>query len=79
MATFNASAFKNKPEIAGGRPEGSSDPHIFMPSYILGANPTVDAIKRGVCAEDPTHRVFVDLSSVKQRFVEHGRIRPPRR
>jgi lysophospholipase L1-like esterase len=35
-----------------------------MPGYILGANATVDAIKRDVCGEDPAHRVFVDLSTV---------------
>ena len=44
--------------------KASGNPHIFMPSYILGANPAVDAIKRSICGEDPTHRVFVDLSSV---------------
>ena len=37
-----------------------------MPSYILGANATVDDIKRRLCEEDPSHRVFVDLSSVGQ-------------
>ena len=35
-----------------------------MPSHILGGNPAVDEMKRNVCAEDPTHRVFIDLSSV---------------
>ena len=42
----------------------SGNPHIFMPSYILGANAGVDAIKRRLCEEDPSHRVFVDLSRV---------------
>ena len=37
-----------------------------MTSFILGSNPTVDAIKQQVCAEDPSHRVYVDLSSIRQ-------------
>ena len=44
--------------------KASGNPHMFMAGYILGANATIDAIKRDICAEDPTHRVFVDLSSV---------------
>ena len=46
--------------------ENSSNPNIFITSFILGSNPTIDAIKQQVCAEDPSHRVFVDLSSVSQ-------------
>jgi hypothetical protein len=72
MATFNASVFKNSLKSLVADLKASSDPHIFMPSYILGANPTVDAIKRGVCAEDPTHRVFVDLSSVSKDSSNMG-------
>ena len=43
-----------------------------MPSYILGANATVDEIKRRICAEDPTHRVFVDLSAVGKDAANIG-------
>ena len=46
--------------------ENSSNPNIFITSFILGSNPTINAIKQQVCAEDPSHRVFVDLSSVSQ-------------
>lgn len=42
----------------------SSNPNIFVTGYILGANPAVDAIKRGICQEDPAHRVFVDMSAI---------------
>ncbi len=63
-ATFNADVFKNSLKKLVADLKASSNPHIFMPSYILGANATVDEIKRNICAEDPTHRVFVDLSSV---------------
>ena len=41
----------------------SSNPHIFVTSFILGSNPAIDNIKRQVCAEDPGHRVFVDLTA----------------
>ena len=50
----------------------SSNPQIFMPGYILGSNATVDEIKRNVCAEDPAHRVFVDLSRVGQDASNMG-------
>jgi len=52
--------------------KASSNPHIFMPSYILGANATVDEIKRRICAEDPTHRVYVDLSVVAKDAANIG-------
>ncbi|MEI8078957.1 MAG: SGNH/GDSL hydrolase family protein [bacterium] len=42
----------------------SSNPHIFVTGFILGANPTIDGIKKEVCAEDPSHRVFVDMSQL---------------
>jgi hypothetical protein len=63
-ATFNADIFKNGLKTLVADLKASSNPHIVMPSYILGANATIDEMKRKVCAEDPTHRVFVDLSSV---------------
>ncbi len=63
-ATFNAKVFKSGLRKLVADLKHSSNPHIFVPSYILGSNATVDEIKRNVCAEDPTHRVFVDLSGV---------------
>jgi hypothetical protein len=41
--------------------KSASNPHIFITSYILGSNPAIDAIKRAACAEDPSHRTFVNL------------------
>lgn len=52
--------------------KNSSNPNIFFPSLILGANPTIDAIKQQVIAEDPSHRVFVDMSSVSQDLANLG-------
>jgi lysophospholipase L1-like esterase len=63
-AAFNADIFKNSLKTLLADLKASSNPHIFMPGYILGANATIDEMKRNICAEDPTHRVFVDLSSV---------------
>lgn len=43
----------------------SSNPHIFVTSHIIGGgNTAVDAIKQRLCAKDPTHRVFVDLTDI---------------
>jgi hypothetical protein len=44
--------------------KNSSNPNIFITSFILKSNPTIDAIKREACAEDPSHRVFVDLTGL---------------
>jgi hypothetical protein len=43
--------------------KASGDPSIFMAGQILGAGGAIDEIKQQVCAEDPEHRVFVDLSA----------------
>jgi len=42
--------------------KNSGNPNIFLTSYIIGANSDVDAIKKELCAEDSSHRVFVDMS-----------------
>lgn len=52
--------------------KNSSDPNIFITSYIMGSNATVDAIKKAACAEDPSRRVFVDLSCVGQDLSNFG-------
>ena len=71
-ATFNAEVFKASLKKLVADLQESGNPHIFMPSYILGANPTVDEMKRNVCAEDPAHRVFVDLTSVAKDPANMG-------
>lgn len=35
---------------------------LGVTSQIIGVNAAVDAIKRQACAQDPSHRVFVDLN-----------------
>lgn len=45
--------------------KNSSNPHIFVTSGILGSDPAIDKIKRDLCADDPAHRVFVDMTSVQ--------------
>jgi hypothetical protein len=52
--------------------KNSSNPNIFVTSGILSTDPTVDKIKRDLCAEDPTHRVFVDLSAIWADATTHG-------
>jgi hypothetical protein len=66
MANGTMAQFKSALEDVLTGLKNSSNPDIFVTSFILGSNPTVDAIKQQVCAEDPTHRVFVDLSAVMQ-------------
>jgi hypothetical protein len=64
MQSFDAAKFKTALRTLLTDLKKSSNPEIFMPSYILGSNATVDTIKRDLCAEDSAHRVFVDLSKV---------------
>jgi hypothetical protein len=44
--------------------KNSSDPDIFVTSQILWPNTDTDAVKHAICAKDPAHRVFVDLTSL---------------
>lgn len=62
--SFDAAKFKSALGTLLADLKKSSNPEIFMPSHILGSNAIVDNIKRDLCAEDPIHRVFVDLSKV---------------
>ena len=64
--TFNADVFMQGLRQLVADLKESSNPHMFVTGYILGANPAVDEMKRTLCQEDPSHRVFVDLSSVGQ-------------
>jgi hypothetical protein len=52
--------------------KNSSNPQIFVTSYIMGEPAGVGDIKRQICAEDPTHRTFVDLSAVLQDTTNVG-------
>jgi hypothetical protein len=64
--SFNAAKFKSSLETLLKGLKNSGNPTIFVTSCILGSNATVDSIKQQVCAEDPTHRIFVDLGSFRQ-------------
>lgn len=46
--------------------KNNNNPQIFLTSSVIGEPTGVGAIKRSLCAEDPTHRVFVDLTAVFQ-------------
>jgi lysophospholipase L1-like esterase len=70
--TFKADVFRQNLKKLLADIKASSHPHIFVAGYILGANPTIDDIKRQLCEEDPTHRVFVDLSSVGKDAANMG-------
>jgi lysophospholipase L1-like esterase len=70
--TFNAEVFNAALKKLVADLKDSSNPHIFMASHILGANPTVDEMKRKLCAEDPTHRVFIDLTHVAKDPANMG-------
>jgi hypothetical protein len=52
--------------------QNAGNPHIFVTSHIIGSNAAVDAIKRLACAEDPSHRVFVDLNGLADLSGEAG-------
>jgi hypothetical protein len=51
--------------------KNSSNPNIFITSYILGSNSTVDDIKQQVVAEDPAHRFFVPIGNVDMGLFSH--------
>jgi hypothetical protein len=52
--------------------KNSSNPNIFVTSYIMGEPAGVDSIKRRLVAEDPTHRVFVNLSGINADPANFG-------
>jgi lysophospholipase L1-like esterase len=72
MDGFRADVFLNGLKRIVADVQASGNPHIFMPSFILGMNPTIDGMKRKVCTEDPTHRVFVDLGVVGKDAANIG-------
>lgn len=62
--TFDSVAFESGLRTLVTEIKESSDPEIFVTGFIIGSNSKIDAIKQEICREDPTHRVFVDLSEV---------------
>ncbi len=62
--TYKADIFRQRLGKLVADLKESSNPHIFVTGYILGANAAVDEIKQKLCEDDPAHRVFVDLSNL---------------
>jgi len=59
---FDPAAFKTAVQTLTDGLQDSSNAQMFVVSQLLGAGGALDDTKREVCAEDPSHRVFVDLS-----------------
>ncbi len=59
---FDPAAFKAALQRLMDGLRDSSNPRMFVASQVLGRGGALDDVKREVCAEDPSHRVFVDLS-----------------
>lgn len=63
--------------------KNNSNPHIFVTSYIIdGSYATaertkVDNIKKDLCEEDPTHRVYIDLNDIWKHSVNIGAYNHP--
>jgi hypothetical protein len=69
---YNETVFTNSLRLLMNDLKQSGNPHIFVTSWIMGEPDGVDDIKRELCAEDPTHRVFVDLTSVCRDLTNVG-------
>jgi len=63
---FDPSALKTALQTLMDGMRHSGDPHVFVVTQLLGEGGPLDDIKREVCAEDPSHRVFVDMSDFGQ-------------
>ncbi|MBM4003445.1 MAG: hypothetical protein FJ295_09190 [Planctomycetes bacterium] len=74
---FDAEAFYNGLRALLNDLKASGNPQIFVTSHILWANPGMDEIKRRVCAEDPTHRTFVDISAYQADIATNGPVGHP--
>jgi hypothetical protein len=61
MANGTYAQFQTGLESLATALKNKSNPNIFITSRILGSDPTADAIKQTICAEDPSHRVFINL------------------
>lgn len=74
---FNAEAFQKSLSLMLNALKQSSDPQIFVTGNILSANPGLDEIKQKVCAEDPSHRTFVDISVYRSSTSVTGQLGHP--
>ena len=72
MDSFDSVAFTNSLKKLVGDLKASSNPTIFVTSQIYGPNADLDRIKQQIVAEDPGHRVFVDLSAFRLEPSNNG-------
>lgn len=61
--TFDPAAFKTGFQALLAALQAAGNPQVFVTGQVLGDGGPLDQIKREVCAEDPAHRSYVDLSS----------------
>ena len=69
---FDADVFQKSLMALLNDLKASSNPQIFVTGNILWGNPGLDEIKRKVCAEDPAHRTFVDISAYQTNIAANG-------
>lgn len=74
---FDPKAFDNAFKTLLDDLKTASNPHIFVTGNILWANPELDEIKRRVCAEDPSHRTFVDIPDYAKDISANGPVGHP--
>ena len=74
---FDPEAFQNAFKTLLNDLKDAGNPHIFVTGNILNSNPALDEIKRNVCAEDSTHRMFVDISNYAKDGSVTGRFGHP--
>jgi hypothetical protein len=70
--SFDAAALTKCLKKLVGDLKESSNPTIFVTSQIYGPNEALDRVKQQVVAEDPGHRVFVDLSGFRKDPSNNG-------
>jgi hypothetical protein len=63
---FDPAAFRTALQTLMDGLRDSSNPRVFVLTQLLGAGGALDDIKRQVCAEDPSRRVFVDMRDFGQ-------------
>ena len=74
---FDADVFQKSLSALLNDLQAASNPQIFVTGNILWGNPGLDEIKRKVCAEDPAHRTFVDISAYQTDIPVNGPVGHP--
>lgn len=77
MNDFDAEAFALAMNQLVAELKLRSNPQIFIVSHVLGRNPTIDNIKKQIVAEDPSHRVYVDLTQIQEDPSNMGQYAHP--